>query len=159
MAKHRLFRDRIGFASGAHGLSPTLRRVLADILTMVLFSTVIGMTIELAIAGLTIVQSVQARFMAVPVNMITGRPYGIYRDWLFSKTKIAPDQQVLRAIGDTVAFVSFQIPLYAMVLVISGATLSQVILAGASMSIVFLFSGRPYGMCLDWMRDLFAVDC
>ena len=54
---------------------------VADIAAMIIFSTALCMMIEVFIAKLTVFQSMRARMAAIPVNLITGRPYGIFLDW------------------------------------------------------------------------------
>jgi FixJ family two-component response regulator len=55
-----------------------MRRYFVDTIAMVIFSTALGLIVEIAIAGLTFQQSIQTRAAAVPVILLTGRPYGIY---------------------------------------------------------------------------------
>lgn len=129
-----------------------MRRFTADIFAMVTFSSVLGMMIEIGFAEMTVLQSLQARVLAVPVNLLTGRPYGIFRDWLFRRFNISARSRLQTAIGDTVAFVLFQIPLYAAVLTLSGAGPRQVAIACASMSLIFAGTGRPYGLYLEACR-------
>jgi len=134
-----------------------MRRIAADVFAMVVFSTVLGTAIEIGVVGLTLFQSLQARSMAIPLNIVSGRPYGIFRDWLIRQLGLTPENRVGFALGDITAFVLFQIPLYAIVLFVSGATASQVGVACLSMSLLFAASGRPYGLFLDACRRLFGV--
>ena len=55
------------------------RETLADTFALISFGLVIGMLVEILVAGLTIEQSLQSRLMSIPVNMLIARPYGIYR--------------------------------------------------------------------------------
>ncbi len=80
------------------------------------------MSIEIFIAKLTFIQSVKARIAAVPVNLITGRPYGWFRDRLFLFFGINRSSPWKMMLGDTLAFVLFQVPLYVIVLLAAGAT-------------------------------------
>jgi hypothetical protein len=50
-----------------------------------------------------------------------------------------------RVIADTTAFVSFQLPVYWIVLIIAGATFWQIAAASVTARIILLVSGRPYG--------------
>ncbi len=136
-----------------------MRRWVADIAAMVLFSTFVGMTVEVLIAGMTLVQSLQARALAVPVNTVTGRPYGIYRDWLLATLPL--DEQTMRGrlLGDSLAFVSFQMPLYILILALSGATVVQIVTSVASMTLFFTALGGPYGHVLDLFRQFLSRAC
>lgn len=128
--------------------------IAADITAMIIFSTVLCMLIEIFIAGLTVFQSLQARAAAVPVNLVTGRPYGWFRDRLFLFLKIDRSRRLMMILGDTLAFVVFQVPLYILVLLFAGATWYQIAVSSAFMSLTFSLAGRPYGIFLDFCRNL-----
>ena len=128
------------------------RMFLADTLSMTVFSAVLCMTIEVFLAGLTFGQSLTARLAAIPTNLLTGRAYGIYRDWLFRFSRLREDSWVQAAVVDTVAFLSFQVPLYGIVLMIAGASLRQMVVSAASMTLIFALAGRPYGIFLQACR-------
>src|SRR5262245_23237258 len=134
-----------------------MRKFLADTVALVIFSTLIGLALELVIAGMTLAQSLQARVTSVPVQLLTARPYGIFRDWVFRISGADKAGRVRRAIADIGAFVAFQIPVYAAILLLAGARLSQVAAACSSAIIVLLISGRPYGLFLELIRRLFRV--
>ena len=135
------------------------RMFLADTLSMTVFSAVLCMAIEIFLSGLTFGQSLTARLAAVPTNLLTGRAYGLYRDWLFRFARLSEDSWIQSAIVDTVAFLSFQVPLYGVVLMIAGATMKQIAVSAASMTLIFALAGRPYGLflqlCRKWILSLF----
>ncbi|HON34664.1 MAG TPA: L-alanine exporter AlaE [Synergistales bacterium] len=126
----------------------------ADITAMMIFSTALCMMIEIFIARLTFFQSVQARIAAIPVNLVTGRPYGWFRDRLFTFLGIDRTMPLKMIGGDTLAFVIFQVPLYVIVLLFAGATWKQIAVSSAFMSLIFSLAGRPYGIFLDLCRNL-----
>jgi hypothetical protein len=134
-----------------------MRRFLADTFAMITLSTVCGMVIEIFVSGMTLGQSAQARLAAVPVNLLTARPYGMFRDWLFQMTKADIGGEVRKILVDTLAFIVFQVPLYATILWFSGANTRQIAAACGSVTIVSAFIGRPYGMLLELFRWLFGV--
>ena len=108
--------------------------------------------IEIFIAGMTPFQSLQARLAAIPVNLLTGRPYGCFRDRLFAFFSIDAAKPIRAFFGDTLAFVIFQVPLYVIVLLTAGATWRQIALSSFFMSLIFSLVGRPYGIFLDFCR-------
>jgi len=55
-------------------------------------------------------------------------------------------------LGDTLAFVIFQVPLYVIVLLCAGATWKQIAVSSVFMSAIFSLAGRPYGIFLDFCR-------
>lgn len=135
---------------------PAMRRYFADTFAQIVFSTIVGAFVEILIAGLSFGQSAGVRLAAIPAILIVGRPYGIYRDWLFRLT--AGNSSQIRAMAiDTIANVTFQIPIYALLLAINGATPGQIISATGGILIISAFSGRPYGLFLVWCRKLFRV--
>lgn len=135
-----------------------MRKLFADTVAMVTFSWVIGMTVELAIAGLTFGQSVQSRLMGTTANIATGGIYGTFRDWLFRATQTGPRAGWVRqtCIG-TLAFVLFQVPLYVAVLWSTGATLAQILATVGSVTIISSVTGGPYDWFLKIVRRRFRV--
>ena len=136
-----------------------MRRFVADTLAMIIFSTVVAMMIEIAIAGMTVEQSVQTRLIAAPVNLATGWIYGLFRDWLFrlTRTDMTKAGWISKTVLDTMAFVIFQMPLYAGILYTAGATPIQIVTASSTATLSVAPLGRPYGMFLDYIRRLFRV--
>jgi len=130
------------------------RIIIADITAMIIFSTALCMIIEVFIAGLTVLQSIQARIAAVPINLVTGRPYGWFRDRLFVFLSINRASFIQMIFGDTLSFIIFQLPLYVIVLLFAGATWTQIGISSVFMSLVFSIAGRPYGIFLDFCRNL-----
>lgn len=141
------------------GSIPRWKLFLADTLSMTVFSTVLCMSIEIGLAGLTFGQSLTARFAAVPTNLLTGRAYGLYRDGLFRILRTRPDSWFQAALTDTVSFLTFQVPLYGIVLMIAGASLKQMALSAGGMTVIFALAGRPYGIflqgCRKWILSRF----
>lgn len=131
------------------------RLVISDTLALLIYSTLGAGISELFIAGMAWEQVVWARFMAIPAILLTGWPYGLYRDWLFRVGRA--QSQLRRLLFDTFAFISFQMPVYAAILWTAGATLPQILTAISSAIVVISISGRPYGLLLEAMRRLFRV--
>lgn len=134
-----------------------MRRFLADTCAMVVFSIIAGMFIEVVISRMTIEQSIQARLIAIPFNLITARPYGIFRDWIFRIMRTTEAGAIKQGLTDIVAFTCFQVPFYALILTLAGATITQTITACTTASLVIVFMGRPYGIFLDFVRALFGI--
>ena len=128
------------------------RNLLADTFAMVTFSFCIGMAVEIFIGGLSFSQSLHSRTVGCFANIITARPYGLWRDFIFKHCRW--DIPFSETIADTIAFVGFQIPLYICILTIAGADLQQIIKSTISIFGVTLISGRPYGVYLSFIRRL-----
>lgn len=134
-----------------------MRKFLADTVALIAYSTVAGFLIELLIAGMTLAQSAQARLTAIPIVVLTARPYGLYRDWVFRVSHANQSRQLGQAIADIVAFVTFQIPVYILILLLAGASITQMIAACSSSVGIMVVSGRPYGLFLELCRRIFRV--
>ena len=133
-----------------------MRRYLADTFALFVFSMLAGMFTEIVVAGLTVEQSLYARLTALPVILITGRPYGLYRDWMWRVWR-ANEGVTRRLLADTAALISFQLPVYWVILAFVGATLWQIAAASVTATVILAVSGRPYGALLDVSRRLFGV--
>jgi hypothetical protein len=90
------------------------------------------------------------RLIMIPMMVITGRPYGIWRDWFFKKTM--PTVSWSKALIDGFAFLSFQLPIYALTLVIAGANQNEVIILLTSTSFLMFAVSRPFGVYLEAVR-------
>ncbi len=137
-----------------------VRQFFADTLAMIIFSTVVGMFIEIVISGMTLRQSVLTRLIATVVNIFTGGLNGLFRDWMFRAFGTTPKtaRWFTRAVLDTLAFFLFQMPLYAGILYTSGASLQQIVIACGTASVSIAPLGYPYGFFLDLLRKLFRAD-
>lgn len=124
---------------------------------MIIFSTLLGAFVEIGITGLDPLQSLRIRLAAIPLMLITGRPYGIYRDWLFRRFWGASARGMGSILIDSFANTTFQVPLYLGLLAWGGATASQMLMASVSIVIIASVSGRPYGMFLNFCRRLLGV--
>jgi len=130
-----------------------IKRFTVDTATMIIFSFGAGMANEMLIAGMTLTQSLSARLTSVIPNIATGGIYGEYRNWVLRKFKIDRESNwSKKTLADAVAFGTFQAPLYAMILSIAGADLDQIQKAVSSLTLTSAVLGRPYGVCLDWLR-------
>lgn len=124
---------------------------------MIIFSTLIGAFVEIFLTGLEPLQSLRIRLAAIPLMLITGRPYGIYRDWLFRRFHPARTQGVRSILIDSLANSTFQVPLYLGLLAWGRADPGQMLVASASIIVIASVSGRPYGMFLNYCRRLLGV--
>ena len=135
----------------------SLRSAIADTFAMVIFCSVVGMLIEIFISGMTFEQSLASRLVSIPVNIVIAFPYGLYRDVIIRTSRKLIPYRVGKHIGDSFAYVTFQSPVYALILVSVGADLPQIITAVSSNAVVSCFTGVFYGQFLDICRKLFRV--
>jgi len=133
-----------------------LKRYVADAAALVIFSTTLGAFVEIIISGLSLEQSMKIRLSAVPISLLAGRPYGLYRDRLFRQLNGNRTRWMAAAV-DTFASVTFQVPLYLLLLWFAGAKPVQMATAVVSVLALNLVCGRPYGLFLIWCRRCFGV--
>ena len=134
-----------------------VRRFIADTAAMIIFSTSLGAFVEIIVTGLEPQQSLRIRIAAIPLMLISGRPYGIYRDWLFRRICGARTRGTQSLLIDSLANATFQVPLYLGLLAWGGATPYQMLVASLSILVIASVSGRPYGMFLNTCRRLLGV--
>ncbi len=128
-----------------------MKSYFIDTAATVTFFTFVAALSELLIAGMEPRQVLIARLIMIPVMMVTARPYGLWRDWVFSKTR--PQRRIWKIACDIMAFITFQVPVYVATLALAGATASEIV-AAVSASIVFMILlSRPFGIYLDAVRN------
>jgi hypothetical protein len=140
------------------GRSARLRLLLADTLAMNSFSYGTAVPIELLIAGMSFHAHLQVRLAAMVVNTLTGRPFGLWRSFLFARMGLDGSAGRWRLyLGDTVAFLSFQLPIYLLNLVMGGASLGAILKASVTATLISGLLGGPYGLYLDLIRRGFGL--
>lgn len=122
----------------------------ADTTALIVFFTITGIINERILAGMTWEQVFHARLLGAALMVPVARPYGIWRDWLM---KHAGTTRLSKLLWDSVALVSFQVPVYA----VSGASGSGLIKGTLGAALLMLFLGRPYGAFLNAVRKLFGL--
>jgi len=134
-----------------------VRNAAADTFAMVIFSFIVGMLIEIFISGMSFDRSLASRIVATPVNIAIALPYGLYRDWIIRNMVKRTNSKLLKHFADTFAYVSFQSPVYAAILIFVGANPEQILTAVLSNALVSCCIGFLYGQFLDVCRRLFKV--
>ncbi|MCW7551556.1 L-alanine exporter AlaE [Endozoicomonas gorgoniicola] len=132
------------------------RETIADTFALISFGLVVGMSVELFVAGLSIEQSLHSRLLSIPVNLLVARAYGIYRDWVMAQGRKMTRNSLMDSVMDIVAFLTFQMPVYAVLVGTSGASLDQVITACMGQLGALILMARPYGIYMQMCRNWFA---
>lgn len=83
-----------------------------------------------------------------------GRPYGMWRDWMMGHAK---ENRFSQVFWDSLALMSFQVPIYAAIIAFSGATGDGLLRGVLGAAVMMLVLGRPYGAFLNWIRHLFGL--
>lgn len=117
--------------------------------TIVFFTIIAGLT-EFFIAGMALQQVILARAIMIPVMILSGRPYGLWRDRVFRF--VQPKTTAMRVLADIGAFLVFQVPVYVCTLLIAGATVSEIQAAVAAAILFMVLLSRPFGLFLEVLR-------
>ncbi|QVQ27790.1 L-alanine exporter AlaE [Achromobacter deleyi] len=99
-------------------------------------------------------QVLHARLIGGALMIPVGRPYGMWRDWMVCHAK---QKRGSRQLWDSLALMSFQVPIYASIIAVSGAAGSGLLRGVLGAAAMMLFLGRPYGAFLDGIRRLFGL--
>ncbi|EKJ5334940.1 L-alanine exporter AlaE [Vibrio vulnificus] len=134
-----------------------IRHAAADTFAMVVFCFISGMIIEILISGMTFQQSLASRTLSIPVNIAIAWPYGVFRDWVLRQGARVSTSGLMKNVSDLVAYVLFQSPVYAGILLAVGASTEQIITAVTSNAIISFGMGVLYGYFLDMCRRWFKV--
>ncbi len=145
-------------------MSASKRIIAADIFALIVFGIVIGGTVEVLsglMSGLAFSQAfinmVYSRGLSIPVNLTIARPYGIFRDWVMKVTGAGNSRhELFRTVTDTTAFIMFQLPVYVVILVITGWTWDAIISASVGAVFTMIVTARPYGLWMQYCRSWFV---
>ena len=144
-------------ARKVHGRTQALEMFVADSIAMTIFFTIIGILNERFIAGMGWPEVLAARSIGAPPMVLTARGYGIWRDAIMKMSGALLRGGIYTALFDTLALLSFNIPIYASILYMGGASLDEVIKGSMGTVVILLVAGRPYGLWLDFVRQKFGV--
>ncbi len=137
---------------------------LADTIGNVSYPLIVASAIDYA-SGLNLAGIVTARASSIPLNAVTGRPYGWWREQAYKLTGTKESSgKVRKTLTDLLAFNTFQVPLYAS-LVAFGSLVSEgqvdwnKVKHGATyLAEVSPFIGPTMGLYMDFIRKCFGVN-
>ncbi len=139
---------------GLERSSSRRRAFMADTAALIVFFTTTGIINERFVAGMSWEQVLHARLLGAALMVPVGRPYGVWRDRLMLRAGPNPLSHVF---WDSLALVSFQVPIYAAIIAISGASGRGLLFGILGATVMMLALGRPYGAFLNWVRALFGL--
>lgn len=146
--------ENLIMTTGAQSQNFRRRTFVADTLALLLFFTTTGIINERIIAGMTWEQIFNARLLGALLMVPVARPYGIWRDWLMRRAK---ETRLSRLFWDSIALMTFQVPIYAMIIAINGAKGGGLLSGILGAAVMMLVLGAPYGVFLNWVRRLFGL--
>jgi L-alanine exporter len=134
-----------------------LKRFVVDMVALNLFVFASGFIVEMVLSGISWSVFWRGRLIMIIPNIITVEPYNSTRTWIGMKLGVWKYPQLHQVVRDTLVFILYRVPLVFIVLSFLGAPMSKVISSCVAATIVSGFTGRPYGIFLDWMRKTFKV--
>lgn len=127
---------------------------MVDVFAMNSFSYIVALVIEMGIAQMSWAEHLQIRLVALLLNSVVARPFTLWRDYINRYFCISAQSTFIkRYLVDTLAFLSFQMPLYVGNMVLGGANSEEIMVAAITVSFIAGLLGRPYGVYLDWLCD------
>ncbi len=132
----------------------SVKRHAVDTMALILFFTATGIINERLVAGMTWEQVLRARLIGGALMVPVGRPYGMWRDWMMGHAK---GTHFSHFVCDSLALVTFQVPIYAAIIAFSGASGRGLVHGVLGAGVMMVVLGRPYGVFLQWMRRLFGL--
>lgn len=130
------------------------RSFIADTTALIIFFTLTGIINERFIVGMSWNEVFNARVLGAILMVPVGRPYGLWRDWLMQQ---ASEKRISQLLWDSTALITFQVPIYAAIIAVSGATGWGLVYGIIGAAIMMLTLGRPYGMFLNQVRNMFGL--
>jgi len=132
-----------------------MRIALVDTIATIAFFTVVATFSELVLAGMEWRQVLVTRTVMIPVMILTGRPYGAWRDWLF--IQVGPSRRLTRVALDIGAFLTFQVPVYVATLALAGADRAEIGTSVGSAVLFMIVLSRPFGLFLEVARQMLGA--
>jgi hypothetical protein len=133
-------------------------RYAVDTAANVVYSLTVMSAVEYLALGLEPKQVLKSRLAGTLSNIVTGRPYGMYRDFVFRKMGVTEESSSVRKYAaDLIVFNSFCIPLYSGVLGFAEADAYQMLGGIAMIAAMSLFIGRTLGWWVDRVRKWCGV--
>ena len=136
-------------------MSEKVRSFVADTLALVVFFTIVSGLNERFIASMSWSEVALSRSIGAPLMVLTARPYGMWRDWFLAVTR--PDTSAKTLLMDAIALLAFQVPIYVLIIVMSGARGMGIVTGALGFAALMLVLGRPYGLWLDFVRTRFGL--
>lgn len=133
-------------------------RFFVDALANNLFSLSYSLN-EYFITGMNVSEVITTRIAAAVGNTLTGRPYGVYRDFIFKKIGVKKETHWFKKyLADVFVFATGQTPLYFLYMLPAGKDFDEMLRGAISLTLIAPAAGRPQGATYDFVRRQFGVD-
>lgn len=125
---------------------------VVDTLPVVSFFTVVGALNEAIIARMAPEDILRARIAGVPILVITGRLYCLWRHAMLVLSGFDQRGRLARVLIESAVCLSFRLPVYCTIIWIGGATGAQIMRGALGAAVILLICGRPLGLWIDFCR-------
>jgi len=133
------------------------KKFIVDIVALNIFIIFTAFFVEVVFSAIPWTVFLKGRLIMIIPNIITVEPYNRTRVWIGKKLGIWKSARFHQIVRDTIVFILYRVPLVFIVLTLLGAPAEKVISACIAATLISGFTGRPYGLFLDWMRKRFRV--
>lgn len=134
-----------------------MKRFFVDTLSLNIFIVFTAFFVEVVFSGISLDVFWKGRLIMIIPNIITVEPYNKTRNFVGRKLGTWNHAQLHQIFRDTIVFVLYRVPLVFVVLLILDAPREKIITSCIVATLVSGFTGRPYGIFLDWMRKTFKT--
>ncbi|MCC2631632.1 MAG: L-alanine exporter AlaE [Patescibacteria group bacterium] len=138
--------------------STKVKRFVVDAFALNIFILCVAFVVEVLISGIDMQTFWKGRLVMILPNILTITPYNMVRQFLDTKLQHWNSPFLRQTVRDTAVFILFRVPLMLIVLLLLGAPLQNVLTACLTATLASGFTGRPYGIFLDYARKLFGVN-
>lgn len=134
-----------------------MKKFWVDNLALNIFIVITAFFVEVVFSGIPLSVFWKGRLIMIIPNTIVVEPYNLTRNWFDSKFCKFKSNRLRQVSRDTLTFIIYRVPLVFIVLTMLGAPMINIINAVVVATLISGFTGRPYGIFLDWFRRLFKI--
>lgn len=134
-----------------------IKKFIVDFIALNVFVIATAFFVEVVFSGIALTVFLKGRLIMIIPNMITVEPYNRTRVWIGKRLGEWKSPRWHQIVRDTIVFLLYRVPLVFLVLTFLGAPMEKVISACIAATLISGFTGRPYGIFLDWVRKVFYV--
>lgn len=132
-----------------------IKSFIIDTLALNIFIVFIAFFVEVIFSGIPLSIFWKGRLLMIIPNTLTVVPYSNTRIYFNKKLSSIKNTQLKNILRDTSVFILYRVPLVFVVLYLLGTDINKIITACVVSTLISGFTGRPYGIFLDWFRKIF----
>lgn len=134
-----------------------IKKFIVDLFALNIFIIFVAFFVEVIFSGIALSIFWKGRLIMIIPNTLTVIPYAKTRVFLENKLDFLKNIRIRNIVRDTFVFILYRVPLVFIVLYALGAPMEQIVLACIISTLISGFTGRPYGIFLDWCRKICKI--